>query len=80
MTQTERLYELLKEGKPHRTDEILLKVYGSAHNGIARISARVADLKEGKWPGKFKNNIVDYHDPQNVWELAGVAGVGEAKP
>jgi hypothetical protein len=37
MTQTQRLYELLTDGKPHRTDDILRVVYGSEHNGIARI-------------------------------------------
>jgi hypothetical protein len=44
MSQTERLYELLKDGKPQRTDEILLKAYGSAHDRIAMIDA----LKD-KW-------------------------------
>jgi hypothetical protein len=66
MTQTEKLFELLKSGRPVRTDEILLKVYGSSHNGIARIGARIADLKAGKWPGKQKCTITGYHDPDNV--------------
>ena len=26
-SQTERLYDLLQDGKPHRTDEIVAKVY-----------------------------------------------------
>lgn len=57
-SQTERLYELLKDGQPHRTDEILEKVYGSEHLGIARIGARVADLRE-------KYEIVGYKDKDN---------------
>jgi hypothetical protein len=65
MTQTERLYNLLKDGNPHRTDEILRVVYGSEHNGIARIGARVADLKEGRWPGQVRCNIEGYKDPHN---------------
>lgn len=66
MTQAERLYDLLKDGHSHRTDEILLKVYGSSHNGITRIGARIADLKEGRWPGKVTNTIEGWHDPQNA--------------
>ena|ERR1700733_8898302 len=65
MTQTERLYNLLKDGNPHRTDEILRVVYGSEHNGIPRIGTRVADLKAGKWPGQVKCNIEGYKDPEN---------------
>jgi hypothetical protein len=64
MTQTERLYNLLKDNLPHRTDEILRVVYGSEHNGIARIGARIADLKAGKWPGQVRCTIEGYHDPQ----------------
>jgi hypothetical protein len=59
MTQTERLLQLLKDGQPHRTDEILREVYGSEHLGIARVGARIADLK------KLGHHIVGYHDPQN---------------
>jgi hypothetical protein len=59
MTQTERLLELLRDHQPHRTDEILLKVYGSEHMGIARIGARIADLKN------LGHNITGYHDPRN---------------
>jgi hypothetical protein len=58
-TQAERLLALLKEGRPVRTDEILLKVYGSEHMGIARIGARIADLKN------LGHNITGHHDPRN---------------
>lgn len=46
MSQTDRLEQLLLDGEPHRTDEILKAVYGSEHLGIARIGARIADLKK----------------------------------
>jgi hypothetical protein len=59
MTQTERLAQFLKDYKPHNTVEILREVYGSEHLGIARIGARIADLK------KLGHNIIGYHDPQN---------------
>jgi hypothetical protein len=65
MSQAKLLYELLKDGRPHRTDEILRVVYGSEHQGIARIGARVADLKKGKWPGKKKLTIEGRKDTEN---------------
>ena len=46
MNQTEKLYELLKDNKPHRTNEILEFVYGHNHLGIARIASRIHDLKK----------------------------------
>lgn len=45
-SQTEKLYELLSDGLPHRTDEIMEKVYGSDHLGLARCGARIYDLKK----------------------------------
>lgn len=59
MTQAERLLKLLKDGRPHRTDEILCEVYGSEHLGIARVGARIADLK------KLGHHIIGYHDSKN---------------
>lgn len=46
MAQTKRLYELLLDGKPHRTDEICREVYGDEHLGVARIGARIWDIKK----------------------------------
>jgi len=46
MSQKQRLYNLLSDGKAHRTDEILETVYGVGHSGIARIGARINDLKK----------------------------------
>lgn len=58
-SQAQRLYELLKDGQPHRTDEILKVVYGSEHLGIARPGARVNDLRNGKWAGGKKCVFLD---------------------
>lgn len=46
LTQKQRLLELLKDYKPHRTDEIMEKVYGGSHCGLARVGARIWDLKQ----------------------------------
>lgn len=46
MTQTEKLFHLLRDQKPYRTDKILSQVYGSEHLGIARIAARIYDMKQ----------------------------------
>jgi hypothetical protein len=45
-SQANKLYELLKDGHAHRTDEIMRVVYGGDHLGIARIGARIHDLKK----------------------------------
>lgn len=62
MSQADSLYKLLSDHRPHRTDEILRVVYGSEHLGIARIGARVADLKQGKHTGKTKCDITGWRD------------------
>ncbi|MFA5128539.1 MAG: hypothetical protein WC445_01080 [Patescibacteria group bacterium] len=47
-TQRAKLLNLLQDGLPHSTPEIMQKVYGNEHCGIARIGARINDLvKEG---------------------------------
>ena len=45
-SQTDRLFDLLSDGRPHSTIEILQRVYGGSHLGIARISARIYDIKK----------------------------------
>ena len=62
MSQTDRLFELLISGRPVRTDEILDKVYGLEHSGIARIGARISDLKARgceitSWPDPEKKSL-----------------------
>lgn len=57
-SQVERLWTLLSDGKPHRTDQILRKVYGSDQLSIARIAARIWDIKK-KYPDL---HIKGWHD------------------
>ncbi len=59
MTQLSRLLELLKDGLPHRTDEILEKCYGNNHLGLARVGARIYDLKNVGY------NIIGWKDKNN---------------
>jgi hypothetical protein len=44
-SQVQKLHELLMDNKWHNTVEILESVYGIEHSGIARVGARVYDLK-----------------------------------
>lgn len=44
-SQAQRLLELLQDGEPHSTVEIMERVYGGDHLGLARVGARVWDLK-----------------------------------
>ncbi len=44
-SQADRLLDLLRDGVEHSTIEILERVYGGGHLGIARIGARIHDLK-----------------------------------
>lgn len=45
-TQKQKLKEVLKDGHWHDTVEILGRVYGQDQSGIARIAARISDLKK----------------------------------
>ncbi|MDE2106967.1 MAG: YigZ family protein [Patescibacteria group bacterium] len=45
MSQCEKLLNLLKDKKWHKTPAIVARVYGSEHMGLARLAARVLDLK-----------------------------------
>jgi hypothetical protein len=64
--QTDKLYQLLLDGKPHRTDEIQISVYGAAHLGVARIGARIFDLqkkygvKVSGWKDKIRPSLYWY--------------------
>ena len=59
MTQHERLYNLLSDNRPHRTDEIVNVVYPSAN--ICFHCGR-GDLKNGKWRGKLNCVIRGWND------------------
>lgn len=67
MSQTAKLYEVLKDGKPHRTDEIMAVVYGSSHLGLARVGARIWDLNH-KGLGRYKiRGWKDENKPTLYW-------------
>lgn len=66
-SQTDLLYNLLKDGQPHRTDEIMTIVYGGDHLGLARVGARIYDVKKkynveipDAWPDKEKPTLYWY--------------------
>ena len=63
MSQVGRLYNLLSDFEWHRTDEILSRVYGSSHLGIARISARVYDVQK-----KFGVEIESDNEKGSLWK------------
>jgi biotin operon repressor len=57
-SQLEKLLKLLLDKKPHSTVEILKKVYGADHLGLARVGARIWELrKEGYKIGGRKHPI-----------------------
>ena len=45
MSQTQKILTLLSDKRAHRTDEFLEKCYGNNHLGLARLGARIYDLK-----------------------------------
>lgn len=59
-SQAQRLDDLLSDFAPHRTDEIVEKVYGSSRLTLARPAARVYDLKQ-----RFGYAINGWHDKDN---------------
>lgn len=58
-SQAERLYTLLQDGKPHRTDEIVSLVY-SSRMSLSRVAARIYDLKK-----KYAIEIDGWRDQNN---------------
>jgi hypothetical protein len=59
-SQMEQIYDLLRSGRPVRTDEIMREVYGNDHLGLARVGARVWDVKK-----KYKVEVKGWKDEQN---------------
>lgn len=53
-SQVDRLYDLLSDGEPHSTTEILKKIYGREHLGYANIHGRVTDIRK-KYGVKVRN-------------------------
>lgn len=65
MSQVNKLYNLISDGLPHRTDEILREVYGGEHLGIARIGARIWDLRHKR--GLHIRSWTDAEKPSLTW-------------
>lgn len=57
-SQTDRLYDLLSDGEPHRTDEIVAKIYSGG--ALARVGARIWDVQK-----KYGVKIDGWHDHDN---------------
>lgn len=58
-SQTQPLYELLLDGKSHRTDEIVAKISGQGLS-LSRVGARIYDVQK-----KYKVKIKGWHDEEN---------------
>ena len=58
LSQSDRLYDLLSDGKEHSTIEIMKVIYGADHLGLSRIGARIDDIKHGRWSGKREVKIL----------------------
>lgn len=68
MSQSERLYDLLSDGKPHNTVEILEFVYGGSHLGLARVGARVNDLvNQGSEFLDKDGNLIEGENKRRGW-------------
>jgi len=78
ISQTDRLYELLKDGEWHSTLEIMDIVYGIKHSGVCRIGARIGDLKKRG----FVFDPKPKRDPESktVWWYKMVVPVKEPAP
>jgi hypothetical protein len=64
MSQVDRLYKLLSSDFGwHTTPEILERVYGCSHLGIARISARIFDVKS-----KYNVEIESELERDSLWK------------
>ena len=66
MSQVERIHQLLLDGKPHRTDEIVEKVYGPGC-ALARVAARICDLKKKLPPHWRIDGWKDDDEPTLYW-------------
>lgn len=63
-SQTDKLYKLLLLG-PARTDTIQKEVYGGDARQLARVAARIYDIK--KKYGVTIKGFTDPHNPQLYW-------------
>ena len=71
-SQTTKIHKILSEGRPIRTDEIMDRVYGNDHLGLARIGARIWDIKKKgirieSWPDKEHSTLWWYAIIPSEW-------------
>ena len=59
-SQVEKIYNILKDGLPHRFDEIQESLFGGTKYGAFRLGARIFDIKE-----KYGVEINGWKDRQN---------------
>ena len=64
MSQTEKLETLLKDGNWHRVDNIIRDVYEMDKVCVARISARILDLKKKGYEIESRPSVFD----KKLWE------------
>lgn len=64
MSQADILERALADGTPKRSDVLVTLVYGSAHLGLARLAARVHDLRKR---GLTINGWRDKRVPSLYW-------------
>lgn len=66
MSQTEKLYTLLLSGEWVTTVQIMELVYGGSHLGLARVGARIFDIK--KRPDVERIESRKSKEAETVWE------------
>ncbi len=76
-SQADRLLKLLSDGQPHSTIEILARVYGTGHSGVARIGARIADLKARGYD--IPDAVRDKENPTVFWYRMSLTGPAKAE-
>jgi hypothetical protein len=63
LSLTEKIYNILKDGLPHRSDHITRTLFGTddtARTGLFRLGARIWDVKQ-----KYGVEINGWHDKEN---------------
>lgn len=64
LSQAEKLRRLLSDGQAHSTVDIMEKVYGGSHLGIARVASRIHDLRS---KGHEIEGWKDTNNPAIYW-------------
>jgi len=59
MSQIKRILEILLDKKPHSSFELVKRAYGSHGPSLARLGARIWDIKQKGY------EIIGWHDPDD---------------